>query len=267
MGIINNQGVFIAPPSGSGDLTSFREDDDFSTELFDDPIVQASLPNNVGIAFIKSSDSPADFATISLKEDNTSTIYVDNTVSICSFVVSNDVFVGYTTGVTSIPVANGVNGNLYVNKDITANEVTANEVTANEVTASGITLTSRKAFDIQHPNKPGWRLRHICLEGPESAVYFRGRLTGHNIIELPSYWKGFVDPESITVSLTQIGSSQDLIVERIEWGSKIVIRSGTATNIDCYYLVHGTRMDGENLIVEYEGNQYPGDNSQYSINK
>ena len=265
MGIINNQGVFIAPPLGPGDataLTSFREDDDFSTEIFDESIVLPSLPNNVGIAFIKSSDSPADFATISLKEDNTSTIYVDNTVGICSFVVSNDVFVGYTTGVTSIPVANGVNGNLYVNKDITANEVTANEVTA-----SGITLTSRKAFDIQHPNKPGWRLRHICLEGPESAVYFRGRLTGHNIIELPSYWKGFVDPESITVSLTQIGSSQDLIVERIEWGSKIVIRSGTATNIDCYYLVHGTRMDGENLIVEYEGNQYPGDNSQYSINK
>ena len=69
MGIINNKGVFIAPPLGPGGataLTSFREDDDFSTELFDDPIVQASLPNNVGIAFIKSSDSPADFATISL---------------------------------------------------------------------------------------------------------------------------------------------------------------------------------------------------------
>jgi hypothetical protein len=32
MGIINNQGVFIAPPLGPGDattLTSFREDDDF----------------------------------------------------------------------------------------------------------------------------------------------------------------------------------------------------------------------------------------------
>jgi hypothetical protein len=69
MGIINNQGVFIAPPLGPGDattLTSFREDDDFSTEIFDESIVLPSLPNNVGIAFIKSSDSPADFATISL---------------------------------------------------------------------------------------------------------------------------------------------------------------------------------------------------------
>lgn len=139
-------------------------------------------------------------------------------------------------------------------------------VTAAEVTAGGITLTSRKAFDIPHPNKSGWRLRHICLEGPESAVYYRGRLTNSNIIELPSYWVGLVNPETITVSLTQIGSSQDLIVEAIEWGRRIVIRSGNASAIDCYFLIHGERIDGEKLIVEYEG-EYPGDNSQYSLNK
>jgi len=148
-----------------------------------------------------------------------------------------------------------------------SNSVTATQVSASEVTASGITLTSRKAFDISHPNKNGWRLRHICLEGPESAVYYRGRLKNSNVIQLPEYWVGLVDPESITVSLTQIGYSQDLIVERIEWGKKILIKSGTGSNIDCYFLVHGERIDGEKLIVEYEGNDYPGDNSQYSINK
>jgi hypothetical protein len=77
MGIINNQGVFIAPPLGEGEgtsLTSFREDDDFSTEIFDESIVLPSLPNNIGIAFIKSSDSPADYATIALNGNNTSTI-------------------------------------------------------------------------------------------------------------------------------------------------------------------------------------------------
>lgn len=140
-------------------------------------------------------------------------------------------------------------------------------VRASEVTAGGVTLTSRKAFDIPHPNKSGWRLRHICLEGPESAVYYRGRLTNKNIIELPDYWVGLVNPETITVTLTQIGSSQDLIVDKIEWGKKIMIRSGNASAIDCYFLVHGERIDGEKLIVEYEGNQYPGDNSQYSLNK
>lgn len=153
--------------------------------------------------------------------------------------------------------------NLQVNQNLTA----GGTVSASEVTASGITLTSRKAFDIPHPNKSGWRLRHICLEGPESAVYYRGRLTNKNIIDLPDYWVGLVNPETITVTLTQIGSSQDLIVDKIEWGKKIMIRSGNASAIDCYFLVHGERIDGEKLIVEYEGDQYPGDNSQYSLNK
>jgi hypothetical protein len=62
-------------------------------------------------------------------------------------------------------------------------------VFASQVAASGITLTSRKPFDIPHPTKDGWRLRHVCLEGPESGVYYRGRLTNSNVIELPEYWK------------------------------------------------------------------------------
>ena len=143
-------------------------------------------------------------------------------------------------------------------------------VVATEVTAGGKTLTTRKPFDIPHPNKKGWRLRHVCLEGPESGVYHRGRLTKKNVIDLPEYWRGLVDPESITVTLTQIRTSQDLIIDGIEWGSQIKIKSGNGTDIDCYYLVHGERKDGEKLIVEYEGqssDDYPGDNSIYSINK
>ena len=148
--------------------------------------------------------------------------------------------------------------------------ITGPITSATEVTAAGITLTSRKPFDIPHPTKKGYRLRHVCLEGPESGVYFRGRLTGKNIIDLPDYWQGLVDPETITVSLTQIGSSQDLIVEKVEWGKRVRIKSGSGTTIDCYYLIHAERSDGEKLIVEYEGkspDDYPGDNSIYSINK
>ena len=131
-----------------------------------------------------------------------------------------------------------------------------------------INVQSWKGFDIQHPNKENHRLRHICLEGPEGGVYFRGRLTNSNIIELPEYWNGLIDPESITVTLTQIGCSQDLIVDKIEWGRRIFIRSGNASKIDCYYVVNAARVDGEPLIVEYEGTtpaDYPGSDSQYSI--
>jgi hypothetical protein len=148
--------------------------------------------------------------------------------------------------------------------------ITGTITSASQVTASGTTLTSRKPFDIPHPTKKGHRLRHVCLEGPESGVYYRGRLTGKSVIELPEYWRGLVDAETITVTLTQIKTSQDLIVDGIEWGTRVKVRSGNGTDIDCFYLVHAERKDGEKLIVEYEGessDDYPGDNSIYSINK
>jgi hypothetical protein len=109
MGIINNQGVFIAPPLGEGEgttLTSFREDDDFSTELFDESIVLPSLPNNVGIAFVKSSDSPADFATIALDGTNTSTIFIDNTAGSANLDISGNINV---SGISTFKVASSPN--------------------------------------------------------------------------------------------------------------------------------------------------------------
>jgi len=135
-----------------------------------------------------------------------------------------------------------------------------NVIAAGQVCGTTFCAAS-KLFDIPHPTKENKRLVHGCLEGPENGVYVRGRLTGNNVIELPDYWKGLVDPASITVNLTQIGSSQDLMVDKIEWGSRIVIRSGSASNIDCYYTVNATRKDLAPLEVEQdvvEGKTYPG---------
>ena len=161
---------------------------------------------------------------------------------------------------------------LQVNGKFDNLQVTANIDASGTVTApnfrGNINVQSWKGFDIKHPTKPNHRLRHICLEGPEGGVYFRGRLTNSSIIELPEYWINLIDPESITVSLTQIGYSQDLIVEKIEWGRRVLIRSGTGSNIDCYYVIHAARIDGEPLIVEYEGttpSDYPASGDQYSI--
>ena len=70
--------------------------------------------------------------------------------------------------------------NLQVNNDV---DVTGT-VTGGVVRSGSHILSNKKNFDIPHPNKPGWRLRHTCLEGPENAVFFRGRLTNKNVIEL-----------------------------------------------------------------------------------
>ena len=135
--------------------------------------------------------------------------------------------------------------------------------------SSTINVQGWKGFDIKHPTKENHRLRYICLEGPEGGVYIRGRLTNSSKIELPEYWSKLVDTESITVNLTPVGvGNQDLFVEKIEWGKTVIVKSGTGTKIDCYYMINGSRIDGDPLIPEYEGQSpkdYPGDSKQYSI--
>ena len=72
----------------------------------------------------------------------------------------------------------------------------------------------------------------------------RGRLTKSNSLDLPIEWKDIIDPDSVSVNLTQIGTSQDLIVyDYIFFENKIFVRSGLGsdTMIDCYYVVFADR--------------------------
>lgn len=121
-----------------------------------------------------------------------------------------------------------------------------------EVNVGGdLNVSGAKNFDIPHPTKENMRLRHSCIEGPEAAVYFRGKLKGTSITT-PEYWTNLVDPDSISVHLTPIGSYQELFVEKIEWGKRIIIKNREGGPVECYYTVYGERVDIEKTIVEYE---------------
>ena len=130
-------------------------------------------------------------------------------------------------------------------------------------------IASKKGFDIPHPTKSEHRLRYICIEGPAAEVYFRGKLSGSNIINLPDYWKELVDIETIGVSLTSIGVYQELFVDKIEWGTRIIVKNNLGGPINCNFVVFAERKDTPKNIAEYEGltpNDYPGDNKEYTIN-
>jgi len=125
-----------------------------------------------------------------------------------------------------------------------------------------------KGFDLPHPTKKDHRLRYICLEGPEVGAYVRGKLENSNVIELPDYWRELVYPESITVNLTPFEHHQELFVEKIEWGTKIIVKNNSGSSIKCYYTVFGERVTQDKLQPEYKGltpDDYPGDNSEYAL--
>tara|TARA_B100000902_G_scaffold77990_1_gene82756 strand:+ start:4356 stop:5159 length:804 start_codon:yes stop_codon:yes gene_type:complete len=128
-------------------------------------------------------------------------------------------------------------------------------------------LAAKKNFDIPHPTREGWRLRHTCPEGPSNDVYVRGRVTNKNEIILPTYWKELVDWTTITVNLTSIGAHQNVIVKRID-EEKVYLQAHGGMPINCFYHIYGTRSDGERLIPEYKGEtpaDYPGNNDEYSV--
>jgi hypothetical protein len=65
-------------------------------------------------------------------------------------------------------------------------------------------------------------------------------------IELPDYWIGLIDEETITVNLTSIGSGTLYVKEII---NNTVIVGGTAK--EYFFTVYGERKDVDKLLVEY----------------
>lgn len=109
----------------------------------------------------------------------------------------------------------------------------------------GALSATTKSFDIEHPTKEGKRLHHGVLEGPEHAVYVRGR-SSDGVIELPDYWTGLVHEHTITVQLTPIGYSTTLYV-------KDIVDNTVEVQADCeyFYFIQAERKDVDRFEVEY----------------
>jgi len=108
---------------------------------------------------------------------------------------------------------------------------------------TGTVYGASKSFSIPHPTREDYTLNHGAVEGPENGVYHRGRCTD-GLIELPDYWDGLVDLDTVTVQLTPIGDHRN-------WISDI---SGRTINVggsgECFYIVHAERVDIDKLTVE-----------------
>ena len=121
-----------------------------------------------------------------------------------------------------------------------------------DLLVTGQLSATTKSFLIDHPTKPGKKLRHGSLEGPENGVYIRGR-GDNNIITLPEYWTELVDKDSITVQLTPIGKHQHLYVEKID-NNTVYIQSDEArkslNDLEYYYLILAERKDVDKLVIE-----------------
>jgi|TARA_B100000131_G_scaffold49120_2_gene43746 hypothetical protein len=132
-----------------------------------------------------------------------------------------------------------------------------------KITCGSLSSGLPKAFDIPHPNLKGMRLKHACPEGPEAAIYVRGKVSVDGIIELPDYWQNFVDKETISVHLTPIGAYQELFVDRIEYGKRVYVKNQAGGKIDSYYQVWANRADCS-FEVEYRDDETGDDDHWFT---
>ena len=234
--------------SGPGAQYTFRQNDDF-TNIFEDPTFNL---DDVSMVLLS---TPSDYVYLHLDGTSTANVTLErSTGPITQFFV--DATTSYFNGSVTIDLNLNVLGSATILGSLTVSGVNI---------ISDINLAKAlpaKPFDIPHPSKPEThRLRYISLEGPEIAVYFRGKLEDTNVIELPEYWKDLIHPESISVNLTPYGTYQELYVEKIVWGQQIIIKNRESGPTNCYFTVYAERKDMEKLIVEYEGTSakdYPG---------
>ena len=70
----------------------------------------------------------------------------------------------------------------------------------------------------------------------DTTVSVRGKVVHSTTINLQENWRDFIDPKTITVILTPIGSHQNLIVKRADT-QEITIQSNGGIPIECYYYI------------------------------
>ena len=159
-------------------------------------------------------------------------------------VIRSNGYVGIGDGFTGAEERLHVMGNIRANGNIQA--------------TGDVVATGAKKFAISHPLQKGKRLTHAAIEGPETAVYYRGetRLTnGRAVVCLPEYFEALTRREGRTVMLTNVDGFDRLAVERqagaqVTNGQFIVVSENTSSSQAFNWEVKAARADIAPLQVE-----------------
>ena len=150
------------------------------------------------------------------------------------------------SSISDVLTINGYTGNVGIN--------TTNPQYKLEVVGSFAATT--KSFVIDHPTKPGRKLRYGSLESPYHGI----RLTGSSItkngmcvIELPEYIYNLVKEDEINIHITNIRHSKVIWVEDVNVSNNnfTVRTEETMGEYEFYWDFTAIRKDIEDMIVEF----------------
>ncbi len=133
------------------------------------------------------------------------------------------------------------NGNLSVSGNLTVN--------------GDLSISGAKTFIIDHPIHSEKYLIHATLEGPESAVYYRGKgklVNGKAVIKLPNYFETLTHLNNRTVQLNSENGWAPLFVEGGVKDAQFTVRTTNDgnPNQEFNWIVTAERKDISKLEVE-----------------
>ncbi|MBI3955785.1 hypothetical protein HY339_00860 [Candidatus Gottesmanbacteria bacterium] len=118
----------------------------------------------------------------------------------------------------------------------------------------GTITGTTKNFMIDHPTKPGMKLIHSTLEGPEVAVFYRGEArlaAGKTVVVLPEYFEALTRKEGRTVQLTAKNGWSPLSVNGEVTGGRFTVKADSGNpGQEFYWEVKAVRSDVDPLVVE-----------------
>jgi hypothetical protein len=128
-------------------------------------------------------------------------------------------------------------------------------VNSTKLFVNGAITGTTKNFTIAHPSRPGSTLVHSALEGPETAVYYRGEAElrdGETVVTLPSYFEPLTRKGQRTVQLTPVDAWTPLYVVGAIAEGRFTVRTPSGGNPSqrFFWEVKAVRADVELLIVE-----------------
>jgi hypothetical protein len=118
-----------------------------------------------------------------------------------------------------------------------------------------------KAFVVPDPRRAGGMIRYASLEGPEAALYVRGKArleNGQAQVTFPEHFALLAAPESITVSLTpRSRASKGLAAESVSpTGLSVAELHGGTGVYEFDYFVCAVRKGHENFEVYVDAQRY-----------
>jgi len=129
-------------------------------------------------------------------------------------------------------------------------------VTAGINGATGEVFGRSKPFIIPDPRRPDRMIKYTAIEGPEAAIYTRGKanlVSGRAYIKLPDHFSVMAVPSSITVNLTpRSADSKGLAaIEVTAEAIQVAELSGGTGSYMFDYVVYAARRGYENYQVYF----------------